>query len=207
MADLRDQQLVLHPLAPVLLGLRARLRPRRVLALDAVRLVRREVPRAVHEQVRREIDALAQAFDVEVVEVVAERDVAAPDLVVQRRLARGEAVEVGLQEDRVVEVVERDEVRPGAARYLVVQRLLQDVVLRQHAPEPLGDAPVVVARLDGLRGRPFLQGPDRIPLIVGGGGPCDPVTVSRSRGLFIEGGGFSRPDGQGQPQPQGSLHA
>ena len=141
---LPDQHLVLEALAPVLLGIRHGLRPRRVLATDAVGLVRREVPLRLRQEVRRKVDALPQPPHVEVVDVIAEAHVARTDLVVQRLLVRREAVKIGLQEDRMIVVVERHEVRPRPLRDLVVQRLLEDVVLRQRISEPLRDLPVVV---------------------------------------------------------------
>ena len=142
------ENFVLHPLAPVLVRILNRLRPGRVLPADAVGLVRREVPFAARKKVGREIDALAQTLHVEIVDLEAELDVPVAQLVVQRLFVRGEGVEVALEEDRVVIVVERDEIRPGTLGDFVVQGLLQHVVARQHGGKAFGDLAVVFLRSD-----------------------------------------------------------
>ena len=141
-----DKRLVLEPTAPMVLRLLPSLGPRRVLALDAVRLVRREVPLHRREEVRRELHALGEAAAVEVVDVEAERRVSGPQFIVDRLLALRELVHVGFQEHGVVEVVERHEVRPRLLRDVVVELLLEDMVLLQHVTEAAGDLPVVVLR-------------------------------------------------------------
>ena len=145
---LHHEDLVLEPPAPMVLGVGLRLGPRRVLALDAVGLARREVPFVDgRQEVRGEEDALLQPLHVEVVHLEPEADVAGLYLVVNRQFALRKPVEVALEEHRVVEVVERHEVGPRAARDLVVEPLLQHVELRQHVAEALRDVAVVVLRL------------------------------------------------------------
>ena len=137
---------VLDALAPEFARVLLVLGPWRVLAADPVRFVRGEIPLRRRYEVRRVADALAEPLAEEVVHVVAERDVARPQFVVEGALALREHVEVALQEDRVVEIVVRHEIRPGAARNLVVERLLQDVVARQHRAQPPRYAAVVSRR-------------------------------------------------------------
>ena len=147
-----DERLVLESPAPVVLRLLLRLGPGRVLALHAIRLVRRKIPLHRREEVRRELHALREAATVEVVYVEAEGRIARVQLVVERLLALRELVQVGFQEHGVVEVVERNEVRPRLLRDVVVELLLEDVVLRQHVTDAARDLPVVVLRLHS-RGR------------------------------------------------------
>ena len=110
-----DQDLVLDALAPAVLGLGPRLRPRGVLPADTVGLGRREIPGpCLRQQVRDESDTFAESLHIEIVDVISEGDVAIPDLIVNRQFVRGETIEVGLQEHGMVEVIERDEIGPRA---------------------------------------------------------------------------------------------
>ena len=151
-AENLDKRLVLEPPAPMVFRLLLRLRPGRILALHAIRLVRRKVPLHRREEVRHELHALGETAAVEVVDVEAEGRIARVQLVVEQVLALRELVKVGLEEHGVVEVVESHEVSPRLTRDVVVELLLEDVVFRQHVADPAGDLPVVVLRLN-FRGK------------------------------------------------------
>ena len=150
---LLHKHLVLEALAPMLVGLLARLGPRGVLALYAVCLVRLEIPLCRMQKVRRELHALAKPAAVEVVDIVSETWIAGMNLVVKREFAFGKLVQVALKEHGVVEVVVRDKVGPRLLRNAVVELLLKYVVFRQHVAKAPGDLPVIVLRRDICRAR------------------------------------------------------
>ena len=150
------ENLVLDLLSPEVLGLLAGLRPRRVLALDAVDLIGREVPLGGRQKVRREVVPFPETLDEDVVDVEAEADVAMLKLVVERLLAGREAIQVALQEDRMVDVVVCHQIGPCTLGNDVVQSPLQDMVSRQHRRKARRDLPVVGLRRN-LVGRAKLR--------------------------------------------------
>ena len=138
------QHLVLYALAPILLRLDTILRPRSVLAANAVFFVGGKVPAALDEQIGGKVDALAKPLDIEVVDFEAKPDIAAANFVVERYLVRRELIKIRLEEHRMVEVVKSYEIRPRPARNLVIESVLRNMIFGKHIAKTLGDPPMVI---------------------------------------------------------------
>ena len=147
---LLDEQVILDPLPPVVLGLGLALGPGRGFAVDDDRLLLGEVLRAV-EHFFDQRQPRIETFEKAVEDLVGKAHIASLDEVVERIPLLHEAVDVALQEVQLPRVEPLQEDCEPSLGDIVVDRVPQEVFPLEVAADGEGDLPVVGPGL-GTRG-------------------------------------------------------